>query len=307
MNPTTPATQTPATNTPQVGAWVNGQQWNGSAFGAPNVITVGPSAGQTVNPTVVAAGDVAQGKAPGTNEAYLAKVGANPVNSVGVGTNPNTAGATTASDPFNTPEIQAANKAITDRQTALATAQNEINDNPFYSEATRTGKLSSLQSQYLADIAPYQTELTRLTDVAKTTYAASQAAAKTSTSIQDIDGVSTAVTLDASGNIVNKVPIGPSGKGTGDTFDITSAVQSMAGEITPKLNSYGNIGPDDFMTAEKAWVDKGGKVADFIKYFGKYADTNRGDFEQAYGFKNPKPTWVGNTYVGKTPTATTGF
>lgn len=56
----------------KVGGWYEGRQWTGSSFGAPGVITVGSSAGQAVNPTVVAATNKEQGLAPGINEKYLA-------------------------------------------------------------------------------------------------------------------------------------------------------------------------------------------------------------------------------------------
>jgi hypothetical protein len=63
---------------------------------------------------------------------------------------------------YETPEIIAAQKAITDRQQALADAQTNINDNPFYSEATRTGKLSKLETQANNDIKVQQDKLTML-------------------------------------------------------------------------------------------------------------------------------------------------
>jgi hypothetical protein len=63
---------------------------------------------------------------------------------------------------YNTPEITAANKAITDRQAALATAQSGINDNPFYSEATRVGKSQMLTQQANNDIGVQQNILAGL-------------------------------------------------------------------------------------------------------------------------------------------------
>jgi LysM repeat protein len=53
---------------------------------------------------------------------------------------------------YNSPEIQAAQKSITDRQAALAKASADINDNPFYSEATRVGKQASLNEKANNDI-----------------------------------------------------------------------------------------------------------------------------------------------------------
>lgn len=63
---------------------------------------------------------------------------------------------------YNTPEIQAAQKAIDDRSAALAKASAEINDNPFYSEATRVGKQRSLTDQANNDIKVQQEKLATL-------------------------------------------------------------------------------------------------------------------------------------------------
>jgi hypothetical protein len=256
----------------QQGGWYNGQQyWNGT-FSAPGVINSQsnqPGAGQAVNPLVVAATNAQQGLAPGTNEAYIAQQTANPTNPVTSGvlggtaapgaTGGVTGGATSAvEDVFNTPEIQAANSAITERQTALATAQLGINDNPFYSEATRVGKLASLQEKYLADIAPYQTQLTQLQDIAKTKYAAQQTAAQTSTqTFTDNAGNVTAVTMDKAGNIVKQTNVGKVGaadKATGTTPKATDYVtwaktDAAAGKTLDDLMSYYS----GYLTKQEIW------------------------------------------------------
>ena len=63
---------------------------------------------------------------------------------------------------YNTPEITAAKSAITTREQALADATAEVNDNPFYSEATRVGKLAKLTDQANNDIKVQQDQLTML-------------------------------------------------------------------------------------------------------------------------------------------------
>ena len=63
---------------------------------------------------------------------------------------------------YNTPAIQAANKAISDRQQASADAQANINDNPFYSDAERTGQLSKETTQADNDITVQQNILANL-------------------------------------------------------------------------------------------------------------------------------------------------
>lgn len=68
---------------------------------------------------------------------------------------------------YGTPEIKAAQKTIADRQAALVTAQTNINDNPFYSEATRVGKQRRLDEQAQADITVQKNILNSLkTDAA---------------------------------------------------------------------------------------------------------------------------------------------
>jgi len=282
----------------QTGGWYGGFQYNGTGFTQPaGVEAIGANAGKAVNPTVVAATNVAQGLAPGTNEAYIAKQnGMSPTGIPGAtgasGGGTGTAGtpSTTGGDVFNSPEILAAQKAITDRQAALTKAELDINDNPFTSASVADRKIQNLRTIAQTEIAPYQAELARLTNIAQTRYQAQQSASKTTTTTQDIGGIATAVTIDASGNVVKKVPIGVSGKGNGG-FDTQAAAASMNQELSSVANSYGNISPADWQKAMNAWVNEGGKPADFIAYFGRYADTNRGDFDQAYGFKNPNPVW----------------
>lgn len=73
-------------------------------------------------------------------------------------------GATQAA--YSTPEITAANSAITaantklrTRQQALADAQANINDNPFYSEATRVGRAAKLDEKANDDFIVIQNEI----------------------------------------------------------------------------------------------------------------------------------------------------
>lgn len=67
---------------------------------------------------------------------------------------------------YNSPEILAAQASITDRQKALALAQSNINDNPFYSEATRVGKSEKLSQKANADIQIQQNILADLKSTA---------------------------------------------------------------------------------------------------------------------------------------------
>jgi hypothetical protein len=113
-----------------------------------------------------------------------------------------------------TPEIDAINRQITDRQTALSKAQLGINDNPFYSEATRVGKLRSLQDQYNADITPLNTQLKTLTEAYNTKIKAEADSQKTTLkTFTDNDGNTVAITLDSKGNEINRTSLGNVGKG----------------------------------------------------------------------------------------------
>lgn len=170
------ANPTPPPGGFQNGGWYSGQQyWNGQ-FGAPGVI-INPNqqgAGQAVSNEVVK-------QTNPNNVGYIAKQSVNPANPVGVapgqagggGVNGSSAGLSMPSAPtfdlvgateaaYNTPEIKAAQEAVTKRQQALADASAGINDNPFYSEATRVGKQAQLTSQANNDIRVQQDLLSTL-------------------------------------------------------------------------------------------------------------------------------------------------
>ena len=57
-------------------------------------------------------------------------------------------------------EIADIEKQITDKQNALTQAMANINDNPYYSEATRTGQLAKLQDRANTEIQTLQNQLT---------------------------------------------------------------------------------------------------------------------------------------------------
>jgi hypothetical protein len=167
----------------QNGGWYGGRQyWDGKLGAAGTIINpeqVG--AGQKVSSEVNKQSDAAQGLAPGTIDKYVATQpqvtstakGVTPAptsnyNGGSVGNEANGgagAGMGTAtqkpaidltkvySDAFNTPEINSLNTALTAKKaeidkanSELATAMAQENDNPWYSEAARTGKLSKLQT-----------------------------------------------------------------------------------------------------------------------------------------------------------------
>lgn len=103
-----------------------------------------------------------------------------------------------------------------------------------------------------------------------------------------------AVINTKTGEIISKQVVAaskPTASGSGGTPGSAQALSGAISEMTPKvvskLNKYGDISPADWNTALSAWLGAGFKKQDFIDNFGQYADTNRGDFQSAYGFKNP--------------------
>jgi len=62
-------------------------------------------------------------------------------------------------DAINTPEIQGLESELTTKKEALTTALTGINDNPFYSEATRTGKIDKLNEQAQREIGDIEDQL----------------------------------------------------------------------------------------------------------------------------------------------------
>ena len=72
---------------------------------------------------------------------------------------------------MNNPDIFAAQEGIkvgqekvAERRRALAQAEADINDNPFYSEATRVGRIAKLQDRANADIGLYQNDIVNSAD-----------------------------------------------------------------------------------------------------------------------------------------------
>lgn len=171
----------------QTGGWYNGRQyWNGTLSDVNTIHPESnqPGAGGQVNAAVVAASNPAQNKAPGTNEAYLAAEAAKaaknkvqpvngggattPVADIPMGTAGNASFGSAKptidlqgvyNSAYKTPEIDAANKAVSDAQVEIdkATAARDaelaiINDNPLYSAARMIGKQDKLDKKYSNDI-----------------------------------------------------------------------------------------------------------------------------------------------------------
>lgn len=159
----------------QTGGWYDGQQfWNGT-LSSPGVINAASNqigAGQAVSSEVNRQSDVAQGLAPGTIDAYLARQrqtaptgqSMTPTtgglsSTTGVSTAGSGAGiGMTAPQTIDLAGIYNnlySSSGVSELQTQLSNAEksyneavSKINDNPFLSEATRVGRIQKLTTDY---------------------------------------------------------------------------------------------------------------------------------------------------------------
>ncbi|MDE1868041.1 MAG: hypothetical protein KGI08_10085 [Thaumarchaeota archaeon] len=172
MSAGAPTTTAPVAAPPggfQNGGWYGGEEYNASnnTFGAPGVIN-NPNQvgyGAAVSTPVNLQSDAAQGKAPGTIQNFLAgPAAANPGQQGGTTGNATTpTGSATPTSPDITAsqgKISDIRNQITTRQQAASDAIAQINDNPFYSEATRVGKIAKVNENLNADLAPLSQQLT---------------------------------------------------------------------------------------------------------------------------------------------------
>lgn len=98
-----------------------------------------------------------------------------------------------------------------------------------------------------------------------------------------------AVAVDENGNVTNRQIIGPSKpektSSGGSKKEKDIPLESKANQLLESnKNSYGHVHPDVWQQILSAYIADGGTKAQFIKEFSTYADFNRGDFTQAYGF-----------------------
>jgi hypothetical protein len=166
------------TITPQQGGWYDGQQFWGGTLSQPGQINAQSNqqgAGQAVSNEVIAQTNPAnvsyvqqQQKAAGvTPTAGMGTPGATPSGASGYSmpTQPTIDLQATYDKAYNTPEItsaqaevNAADQKILAAQKARDEATAINNDNPFYSEATRVGKINQINEKYNADLTTMQNE-----------------------------------------------------------------------------------------------------------------------------------------------------
>lgn len=253
--------------------WYDGYQYKGGTFAdARGVIhpdSPQQGAGQKVSEEVNQASAAAQGKSYPEFKAYLegpasSKAGVKTTStsgggsSLGSGSGVGVSGG--AASSFNVTEtydklyqdlgidalksdVAAKQAEITARRERLAEAQATINENPWYAEATRTGKLRRLEEQAQADIENIAREQALLQ--AKVDEANQQLATKTNLSTQQYqidrqsaaDSVAELNTLLQSGADMSNINVGDFAARTGMSTETISALvaASQAQEIKPSV------------------------------------------------------------------------
>lgn len=253
--------------------WYDGYQYKGGTFAdARGVIhpdSPQQGAGQKVSEEVNQASAAAQGKSYPEFKAYLegpasSKAGAKTTSTSGggssLGSGSGVGASAGAGSSFNVTEtydklykdlgidalksdVAAKQAEITARRERLAEAQATINENPWYAEATRTGKLRRLEEQAQADIENIAREQALLQ--AKVDEANQQLATKTNLSTQQYqidrqaaaDSVAELNTLLQSGADMSNINVADFAARTGMSSETISALvaASQAQEIKPSV------------------------------------------------------------------------
>ncbi len=176
----------------QNGGWYDGQQFFNGSLSAPGVINSQSNqqgAGQAVSSDVNRQSDAAQGLAPGTIDAYLARQRAATGQAAPAGGGTGAGGGAgfdvsggssggggiggagfgAVAPSLNLPDlyksysdnagIGAKRDAITAAEKSFNDAKSKINDNPFLSEATRVGRIQKLTTDYNNSTAALQKDL----------------------------------------------------------------------------------------------------------------------------------------------------
>ncbi len=175
------------------------------------------------------------------------------------------------------------------KKDALVTAQAGINDNPFYSEATRVGKSARLNSVAQQEIGNLQDSLNQQQ---KQQQLDQQAATPKTQVIQGTDeqGNTTAVVINTqTGAIVSKTSLGKINKSS--PTKTTKTGTPKAGQVDPTVKADtsaaldavrgtdGFVAPMDYINAKRYFVSQGGNAVDFDKNYRSYINpTHSGDY-----------------------------
>ena len=96
------------------------------------------------------------------------------------------------------------------------------------------------------------------------------------------------------GAVISKTNLGKIGKADKPNTMSDSEIAkqnktTLVQALYSQANSYGNVPPEVWNAAKKAWVDDGlGTPDDFEKQFGGLTDPNRKDYGQASGYQMDK-------------------
>lgn len=175
----------------QTGGWYNGRQyWNGT-LSDPGVIHPASNqqgAGQTVSAEVNSQSAAAQGVSNEQFNNYLQQewqnnpAGSSAAGSPSAGANGFSGASMFSGQPavpnlseiynslFNTPEFQAKKDEVTKVETARDEAISEIQNNPWFSQATRGGKIAGINSDAERKLTRINGELTRMSTDAQVKY-----------------------------------------------------------------------------------------------------------------------------------------
>lgn len=198
------------------GGWYEGKQYWDGKLGAPGVI-MNPNEvgfGQVVSSEVNKQSDKAQGLTAGSIDAYLAGLRGDSATASTVvdpmaGATNVTPGADIAGVTDLTKQYDNLQKQVDSNNLSLANQKSSINENPWGAEATRTGKISKLES-YANDknkilIDQQSNILNKITQAKE--------AAKIDTSVQTVDdgtNVYSVVINSKTGELIKKTVIGAS-------------------------------------------------------------------------------------------------